>query len=48
MDLFITNMQLFNKTLIDGGVMWIIVMFLSAVQSLAPIHCRVSIGEQIM
>ncbi len=32
-------------------VMWIIVMFLSAVWTLiltAPIHCRASIGEQVM
>ncbi len=33
------------------GVVWIIVMFLSAVWTLiltAPIHCRGSIGEQVM
>ncbi len=33
------------------GVVWIIVMFLSAVWALiltAPIHCRGSIGEQVM
>ncbi len=34
-----------------GGCLWIIVMFLSAVWTLiltAPIHCRGSIGEQVM
>ncbi len=33
------------------GVVWIIVMFLSAVWTLiltAPIHCRASIAEQVM
>ncbi len=33
------------------GYLWIIVMFLSAVWTLiltAPIHCRGSIGEQVM
>ncbi len=42
MDLFLTDMQL----------SWIIVMLLSAVLTLviltAPIHCRGSIGEQVM
>ncbi len=53
MDLFLTNMQLsLHKMLIDGlkSVVWII-MFLSAVWTLilmAPIHCRGSIGEQVM
>ncbi len=42
-----------HKTLIDGHVdyLWIMVMFLSAVWTLiltAPIHCRGSIGEQVM
>ncbi len=48
---------LLHKTLTDGlewcGVdyLWIIVMFLSSVWTLiltAPIHCRGSIGEQVM
>ncbi len=40
---------LLHKTLMD--YLWIIVMFLSAVWTLiltAPIHCRGSIGEQVM
>ncbi len=53
MDLFITNMQLFTSQDINWwtGVVWIIVMVLSAVWTLiltAPIHCRGSIGEQVM
>ncbi len=53
MDLFLTNMQLFTSQDINWwtGVVWIIVMFLSAVWTLilmAPIHCRASIGEQLM
>ncbi len=43
----IIMMELF----INKKVMWIIVMFLSAVWTLivtAPIHCRGSIGEQVM
>ncbi len=46
MDLFILSSQDINWW---TGVMWIIVMFLSAVWALiltAPIHCRTSIGEQ--
>ncbi len=43
-----------HETLIDGlshvDYLWIIEIFLSAVWSLltAPIHCRESIGEQVM
>ncbi len=54
MDLFIANMQLFVTQDINwstGVVLWIIVMSLSAVWTLiltAPIHCRGSIGEQVM
>ncbi len=53
MDLFLTNMQLFTKQDINWwtGVVWIIVMFLSAVWTLiltAPIHCRASIAEQVI
>ncbi len=52
MDLFIKNMQLITSQFINWltGVMWIIVMFLSAVWSLilmAPIHSG-SNGEQVM
>ncbi len=50
MDLFLTNMQLFASQDVDWwtGVVWIIVMFKSAVWTLiltAPIHCRGSIGQ---
>ncbi len=57
MDLFLTNKQLFASLFVNlmdwSGVdyLWIIVMFLSAVWTLiltAPIHCRGSIGEQVM
>ncbi len=53
MDLFLINMQLFISQDINWwtGVVWIIVIFLSAVWTLiltAPIHCRWSIGEQEM
>ncbi len=50
MDLFNTNKQLFTSQTLADGVVWIIVMFLSAVWTpiLAPIHCRGSIGEQIL
>ncbi len=51
MDLFIANTQLFTSQTLADGVVWIIVMFLSAVWTpilTAPIHCRASIGEQIM
>ncbi len=53
MDLFLTNTQIFTSQDINWwtGVVWIIVMFLSAVLTLiltAPIHCRASIGEQKM
>ncbi len=53
MDLFLTNTPLFTSQYINWwtGVVWIIVMFLSAVWTLilmAPIHCRGSIGEQVM
>ncbi len=52
MDLFITNMQLLTSQDINWwtGVVWIM-MFLSTVWTLilmAPIHCRGSIGEQVM
>ncbi len=43
------NYQLMDWRGVD--YMWIIVMFLSAVWTLiltAPIHCRASIGEQVM
>ncbi len=44
-DLFLTNMQLLASQDVNwwSGVVWIIVMFLSAVWTLiltAPIHCR--------
>ncbi len=45
---FLTNMRLFASQDTTG---WIVVMFLSAVRTLivtAPIHCRGSIGEQVM
>ncbi len=48
-DLFLTNMQFLSSQGVD--YLWIIVMFLSAVWTLiltAPIHCRWSIGEQVM
>ncbi len=50
MDLFLTNMQLLASQDIKWwtGVVWIIVMFLSAVWTLiltAPIHCRAYIDE---
>ncbi len=53
MDLFITDMQFFTSQDVNWwtGVVWIIVMFLSAVWTLiltAPIHCRGSIAEQVM
>ncbi len=53
MDLFLTNKQLFalKENKLWTGVVWIIVMFLSAVWTLiltAPIHCRGSTGEQVM
>ncbi len=53
MDLFLTNTQLLASWDVNWwtGVVWIIVMFLSAVWTLiltAPIHCRGSIGEQVM
>ncbi len=49
MDLFITKIHLFASQGINWwtGVVWIIVMFLSAVSTLiltAPIHCNGSIG----
>ncbi len=47
--LFLTNTQLLVSQ--DVSYLWIIVMFLSAVWTLiltAPIHCRGSIGEQMM
>ncbi len=58
-DLLMVDLQtcnfLLHKMLTDGlewcGSLWIIVMFLSAVWTLilmAPIHCRGSIGEQVM
>jgi len=52
MDLFLTNMHLFTSRDDNWwtGVVWIIVMFLSAVWTLiltAPIHCRGSITEQV-
>ncbi len=53
MNKFRTNTQLFTSQDVNWstGVVWIIVMFLSAVWSLilmAPIHCRGYTGEQIM
>ncbi len=50
---FLTNTQLYTSKDVNWwtGVVWIIVMFLSAVWTLilmAPIHCRGSIGEQVM
>ncbi len=53
MDLFETDMQIFTLQDINWwtGLVWIIVLFLSAVWTLiltAPIHCRASIGEQVM
>ncbi len=54
MDSFFLETQLFASRDINWwtGVVWIIVMFiLSAVWTLvltAPIHCRASIGEQVM
>ncbi len=52
-DGFVYYKQLFPSQDVNwwAGVMWIIVMFLSAVWTLiltAPIHCRWSIGEQAM
>ncbi len=53
MDLFHTNMPFLTSQDINRwtGVVWIIVMFLSAVWTLiltAPIHYRGSIDEQAM
>ncbi len=53
MDLFLTNTHLFTLQDVNWwtGVLWIIVMFLSAVWTLiltAPIHRRGSMGEQVM
>ncbi len=53
MDLFLTNMQILASQDVNWwtGVVWNIVMFLSAVWTLiltAPIHCRGSIAEQVM
>ncbi len=50
MDLFLTNTQLLASQDVNRwtGVVWIIVMCLSAVWTLiltAPIHCRASIAE---
>ncbi len=52
-DLFLKNMQLWlHKVLIDGlETVVLIIMFLSAVWTAiltAPIHCRWSIGVQVM
>ncbi len=52
MDLFLKNMQVFTSQDVNWwtGVMWIIVMFLSAVWTLiltAPIHYKGSISEQL-
>ncbi len=49
----LTNTQLFTSQEVNWwtGVVWIIVMFLSAVWTLiptAPIHCRASTDEQVM
>ncbi len=44
-------MDCFLQTFRWTGVLWIIVMFLSAVWILiltAPIHCRGAIGKQVM
>ncbi len=53
MYLFLRETQHFTSHAVNWwtGVVWIIVMFLSAVWTLiltAPIHCRGSIGEQVM
>ncbi len=53
MDVFLTNMQLLTTQDINwwAGVVWIIVMFISTVCTLiltAPIHCRGSIGKQVL
>ncbi len=53
LDLFLRNMQLLSSPDVNcwTGVVWIIVMFLSAVWTLiltAPIHCRASIAELVM
>ncbi len=53
MDVFLTNMQLMTTQDINwwAGVVWITVMFISTVYTLiltAPIHCRGSIGEQVL
>ncbi len=53
MDLQSEKQHVCNKQDIDWWteVMWITVMFLSAVWTLiltVPIHCRLSIGEQVM
>ncbi len=53
MDLLLTNMQLYTSQDINWwtGVVWITVMFVSAVWTLiltAPIHCKGSIGEQVI
>ncbi len=50
MNLFPANMQIFVSQYVVG-VVWIIVMFLSAVWTLiltAPIHSRGSTGEPVM
>ncbi len=49
MDLILINMQRFASQVNEWtGVVWIIVMFLSAVILTAPIHCRGSIVEKVM
>ncbi len=54
MSLFLKNTSFHIKYLMDwSGVdyLWVIMMFLSSVWTLiltAPIHCRASIGEQVM
>ncbi len=53
MNVFLTNMQVFSSQDSNWwtGVVWIFVMFLSAVWTLiltAPIHCKGFIDEQVM
>ncbi len=50
-NLFITNTQLHRMLIVDQSWGGLLVMFLSAVWTLilmAPIHCRRSVGEQVM
>ncbi len=52
-DLFLTSTQIFTSQDINYNVdyLWIFVMFLAAfwiVMLTAPIHCRATVGEQVM